>query len=119
MTDSLLAGAGLLSPSLAGTALAMDFMEEEQKRQMTIKAANVSLYYEHGGTPYVINLIDTPGHVDFSGKVNVPWCIDEIDDVGCSSMLVVEADVGGFDSHLAFLFLFHEVHGKRRPGEGW
>ena len=69
MTDSLLAGAGLLSPSLAGTALAMDFMEEEQKRQMTIKAANVSLYYEHGGTPYVINLIDTPGHVDFSGKV--------------------------------------------------
>src|SRR6266704_1173168 len=69
MTDSLLAGAGLLTPSLAGTALAMDFMEEEQKRQMTIKAANVSLYYEHGGTPYVINLIDTPGHVDFSGKV--------------------------------------------------
>src|SRR5436853_7323696 len=69
MTDSLLAGAGLLSPSLAGTALAMDFMEEEQKRQMTIKAANVSLYYEHGGTPYVINLIDTPGHVAFSGKV--------------------------------------------------
>ena len=69
MTDSLLAGAGLLSPSLAGTALAMDFMEEEQKRQMTIKAANVSLYYEHGSMPYVINLIDTPGHVDFSGKV--------------------------------------------------
>src|SRR5207249_5547338 len=69
MTDSLLAGAGLLSPSLAGTALAMDFMEEEQKRQMTIKAANIRLYYEHGGTPYVINLIDTPAHVDFSGKV--------------------------------------------------
>src|SRR5437588_10814480 len=69
MTDSLLAGAGLLSPSLAGTALAMDFMEEEQKRQMTIKAANVSLYYEHGGTPYVITLIDTPGHVDVPGIV--------------------------------------------------
>src|SRR5438552_16237767 len=47
----------------------MDFMEEEQKRQMTIKAANVSLYCEHGGTPDVINLIDTPVHVDFSGKV--------------------------------------------------
>src|SRR3989449_3509336 len=69
MTDSLLSGAGLLSPSLAGTALAMDFMEEEQKRQMTIKAANVSLYYEHNDVPFVINLIDTPGHVDFSGKV--------------------------------------------------
>src|SRR5260370_30312123 len=47
----------------------MDFMEEEQKRQMTIKAANVSLYYEHNDLPFVINLIDTPGHVDFSGKV--------------------------------------------------
>ena len=69
MSDSLLAAAGLLSPSVAGTALALDYMEEEQKRQMTIKAANVSLYHERNGTPYVINLIDTPGHVDFSGKV--------------------------------------------------
>jgi elongation factor 2 len=44
-------------------------MEEEQKRQMTIKAANVSLLHERAGTSYVINLIDTPGHVDFSGRV--------------------------------------------------
>lgn len=69
MSDSLLAAAGLLSPGMAGTALALDFMEEEQKRQMTIKAANVSLLHERAGTPYVINLIDTPGHVDFSGRV--------------------------------------------------
>jgi elongation factor 2 len=44
-------------------------MELEQQRQMTIKAANVTLYYEYQGTPYVINLIDTPGHIDFTGKV--------------------------------------------------
>ena len=69
MSDSLLAAAGLLSPGMAGTALALDFMEEEQKRQMTIKAANVSLLHERAGTSYVINLIDTPGHVDFSGRV--------------------------------------------------
>lgn len=69
MSDSLLASSGLLSPSVAGTALALDFMEEEQKRQMTIKAANVSLLHEKNGVSYVINLIDTPGHVDFSGKV--------------------------------------------------
>jgi elongation factor 2 len=68
-SDSLLAAAGLLSPSLAGKALALDYLEEEQQRQMTIKAANVSLYYEADGKPYIINLIDTPGHVDFSGRV--------------------------------------------------
>jgi elongation factor 2 len=69
MSDSLLAAAGLLSPSVAGTALALDYMEEEQKRQMTIKAANVSLLHEMDEKSYVINLIDTPGHVDFSGRV--------------------------------------------------
>jgi elongation factor 2 len=69
MSDSLLASSGLLSPSVAGTALALDYMEEEQKRQMTIKAANVSLLHDRDGVPYVINLIDTPGHVDFSGRV--------------------------------------------------
>jgi elongation factor 2 len=68
-SDSLLAAAGLLSPALAGKALALDYLEEEQQRQMTIKAANVSLYYEMDGTQFIINLIDTPGHVDFSGRV--------------------------------------------------
>ncbi len=69
LTDSLLAAAGLLSPSMAGQTLALDYLEEEQKRQMTIKAANISLYYERDSVPYLINLIDTPGHVDFSGRV--------------------------------------------------
>lgn len=69
MTDSLLAEAGLLSPTLAGQARALDYLEEEQKRGITIKMANISLLHEVGGRPYVINLIDTPGHVDFTGKV--------------------------------------------------
>ncbi len=68
-SDSLLAACGMLSPSVAGQALALDYMELEQTRQMTIKAANITLYYESGGKPYVINLIDTPGHIDFTGKV--------------------------------------------------
>ncbi len=41
----------------------------EKQRGITVKSANVSLYHEYEGKPYVINLIDTPGHVDFSGKV--------------------------------------------------
>jgi elongation factor 2 len=69
MTDSLLAQAGLLSPKIAGTARALDYLEEEQKRGITIKTANISLLHEQNGTTYVINLIDTPGHVDFTGKV--------------------------------------------------
>jgi len=68
-SDSLLAASGMLSPSVAGQALALDYMELEQQRQMTIKAANVTLYYEEQGKPYVINLIDTPGHIDFTGRV--------------------------------------------------
>jgi elongation factor 2 len=69
LSDSLLLAAGIISPKVAGTALAMDYLEIEQKRQMTVKAANVSLLHEHNGQQYVINMIDTPGHVDFTGKV--------------------------------------------------
>ncbi|MGQ9679648.1 MAG: elongation factor EF-2 [Candidatus Bathyarchaeia archaeon] len=69
MSDSLLAQAGLMAPSRAGEMRALDYLEEEQRRGITIKTANISLLYEEEGKPYVINLIDTPGHVDFSGKV--------------------------------------------------
>ena len=69
MSDSLLSATGLISPSVAGQALALDSMDLEQQRQMTINAANVTLYYEYDGTPHVLNMIDTPGHIDFTGKV--------------------------------------------------
>jgi elongation factor 2 len=69
LADSLLAGAGLLSTQMAGTARVLDYLDEEQKRKITIKTANISLLYKTEGTPYIINLVDTPGHVDFTGKV--------------------------------------------------
>jgi elongation factor 2 len=69
LADSLLAGAGLLSPMMAGSARVLDYLEEEQKRKITIKTANISLLYKAAEDAYVINLVDTPGHVDFTGKV--------------------------------------------------
>jgi elongation factor 2 len=68
-SDTLLAAAGIISPKVAGEALALDYLSVEQQRGITVKAANVSLYHEVDGKGYVINLIDTPGHVDFSGRV--------------------------------------------------
>lgn len=69
LSDNLLAGAGMISKELAGRQLFMDFDEEEQARGITINAANVSMVHEVEGEEYLINLIDTPGHVDFGGDV--------------------------------------------------
>ncbi|MGA2681373.1 MAG: GTP-binding protein [Candidatus Bathyarchaeia archaeon] len=69
LADTLLAGAGLLSPAMAGSARVLDYLEEEQKRKITIKTANITLLYQTAEAPYIINLVDTPGHVDFTGKV--------------------------------------------------
>ncbi len=69
LSDNLLAGAGMISMELAGTQLFMDFDELEQERGITISSANVSMVHEVDDEEYLINLIDTPGHVDFGGDV--------------------------------------------------
>ncbi|NMC76727.1 MAG: elongation factor EF-2 [Candidatus Methanofastidiosa archaeon] len=69
LSDNLLAGAGLMSEDLAGKQLVLDFDEQEQARGITINAANVSMVHNHNGQDYLVNLIDTPGHVDFGGDV--------------------------------------------------
>lgn len=69
LTDSLVARAGLINKELAGAQRWTDFDEQEQQRGITIKSANISLGFNHDGQDYLINLIDTPGHVDFGFHV--------------------------------------------------
>jgi elongation factor 2 len=69
MSDSLIAGAGMMSEELAGQQLFLDYDEQEQARGITINAAIASMVHDYEGEEFLINLIDTPGHVDFGGDV--------------------------------------------------
>jgi elongation factor 2 len=68
-SDNLLAGAGMLSEETAGKQRFLDFHEDEAARGITIDSASVSMIHKVEGEEYLINLIDTPGHVDFGGDV--------------------------------------------------
>jgi elongation factor 2 len=69
LSDNLIAGAGMMSEELAGKQLLLDFDEQEQARGITINSANASMVHSFEGENHLINLIDTPGHVDFGGDV--------------------------------------------------
>jgi elongation factor 2 len=69
LSDNLLAGAGMISEELAGKQRFMDSHDDEAARGITIDSANVSMVHEVEGQDFLVNLIDTPGHVDFGGDV--------------------------------------------------
>ncbi len=68
-SDNLLAGAGMMSEELAGKARTLDFHDDEAERGITIDSAAVSMVHKFEDQEFLINLIDTPGHVDFGGDV--------------------------------------------------
>ncbi|XP_019099549.1 PREDICTED: LOW QUALITY PROTEIN: elongation factor 2 [Camelina sativa] len=81
LTDSLVAAAGIIAQEVAGDVRMTDTRADEAERGITIKSTGISLYYEmtdeslksftgaRDGNEYLINLIDSPGHVDFSSEV--------------------------------------------------
>ena len=71
-TDNLLAASGLMAEKFAGDldkGMVTWQHADEQERLLTVDAANVSMVHEYHGEEYLINLIDTPGHIDFGGNV--------------------------------------------------
>ena len=69
LSDNLLAGCGMMSEELAGKQLVLDYDEQEQARGITINTASASMVHNFEDNKYLINLLDTPGHVDFGGDV--------------------------------------------------
>jgi len=83
LTDSLVTKAGIIAQAKAGDMRFTDTRADEQERCITIKSTAVSMYYEltpedmvylegkqeSKGNAFLINLIDSPGHVDFSSEV--------------------------------------------------
>lgn len=69
LVDSLLAKAGIIKEEDAGRRRILDTKQEEQDRGITIKSTGISLLFNQDKEKYLINLVDSPGHVDFSSEV--------------------------------------------------
>jgi elongation factor 4 len=69
LSDRLLEYTGTLSDRIKHEQF-LDKLQVEKERGITVKAQTASMFYEHNGVMYLLNLIDTPGHVDFSYEVS-------------------------------------------------
>jgi len=90
-------------------AQTLDSMDLERERGITIRMHPVTIYYEHKGTRYELNLIDTPGHVDFNYEVSRSLAACE------GAILLVDAFQGVQAQTVANAFLAMEAGLKIIP----
>ena len=71
LVDSLISYNNIISPKMAGNVRYMDSREDEQERHITMKASSITVIYrsEQLNSNYLLNIIDVPGHVDFSYEI--------------------------------------------------
>ena len=70
LADRLLEVTGTLSTRSGANEQFLDKLQVEKERGITVKAQTASMIYKYNGEEYLLNLIDTPGHVDFSYEVS-------------------------------------------------
>ncbi|XP_022908018.1 elongation factor-like GTPase 1 [Onthophagus taurus] len=114
IADSLLSTNGLISKRSAGQVRYLDDRQDEQERGITMKCSAVSLYYRLKSAEMVLNLIDTPGHIDFSTEVSAAVRI-------CDGALIVVDLVEGvcvqtrdaikqaYDEHIKMILVLNKM----------